>query len=298
MNQSLDRLARDIAKEIEEDLQRTGIFYRIFMRAKTEISINKKLVFKAYEKSKEKKLMQDIVGIRITFYFNDDLPIVYKALKEKLNFVSETIDETEETVFKPSRINLIFRMDEEKAKETFDSVILKHKYIDSTYEIQLRTVLSEGWHEVDHDLRYKCTNDWKGYSDISRTFNGVYASLVTNDWAIITIFEQLAYRHYKNQRWAAMLRNKFRLRFVDDSIDLQIVDILSHNPDVAKSLFRIDRSDFMNKLYVDGIRIPLTLSNLVFIVNAYFIKNNDIKEITPDFILMNKKLFKKGKDWK
>ena len=25
--------------------------------------------------------------------------------------------------------------------------------IDNTYEIQLRTVLSEGWHEVEHDLR-------------------------------------------------------------------------------------------------------------------------------------------------
>jgi len=292
MNLGLDRLARDIGKEIEDELQRSGIFFRIFIRAKSETSIIKKLASKAYSRSKEKKLMQDVVGIRITMYFNDDLPIIYKALKTKFKFVSETIDETEETVFKPSRINLIFQMDDEKAKETFESVIIKHRYIDTTYEIQLRTVLSEGWHEVDHDLRYKCKNDWKDHSDISRTFNGVYASLVTSDWAIITIFEQLAYRHYKKKNWSAMLRNKFRLRFIDEGIDSRIISIMTENPELAKNLFRIDRNEFMNKILHDQIRIPLTLTNLVFILNAYFIKNELLIKITPDFILSNKKLFR------
>jgi ppGpp synthetase/RelA/SpoT-type nucleotidyltranferase len=293
MNPSLDRLSRDIGRVIEDELQRSGIFYRIFIRAKSENSIIKKLDNKAYEKSLEKKLMQDVVGIRITMYFSDDLPIVYKALKTKLKFIDETIDETEETVFKPSRTNLIFRMDDEIAKETIDSVISKYIHIDTTYEVQLRTVLSEGWHEVDHDLRYKCKADWQEHLDISRTFNGVYASLVTSDWSIITIFEQLAYKHYKNQNWPAMLRNKFRLRFIEDNIDARIVEILNQNLDLAKNLFRIERSDFMNRIFIDGIRIPMTLSNLVFVLNAYYVKNNDILKITPDFILSNKKFFNK-----
>jgi putative GTP pyrophosphokinase len=223
MNASLDRLARDIGKDIENELQRIGIFYRIFIRAKSDNSITKKLADKGYEKSSEGKLLQDVIGIRITLYFNDDLPIVYKALKSRLEFVSETIDETEETVFKPERTNLIFRMNEENAKETNDCVVGYHSYIDTTFEVQLRTVLSEGWHEVDHDLRYKCKMEWNEHSDISRTFNGVYATLVTSDWSIITIFEQLAYRHYKKQNWIAMLRNKFRLRFIEETIDPRIL---------------------------------------------------------------------------
>jgi ppGpp synthetase/RelA/SpoT-type nucleotidyltranferase len=291
MNPSLDRLARDIGRDIEFELQRIGVYYRIFIRAKSESSINRKLSYKQYDKSPENKLMQDIIGIRITVYFNDDLPIIYNALKTKLNFDSESIDEDEETVFKPTRTNLIFRMDEERAKETYDSVIYKYTYIDTTYEVQLRTVLSEGWHEVDHDLRYKCKNDWQEHLDISRTFNGVYASLVTSDWSIITIFEKLAYRHYKLKNWEAMLRNKFRLRFIEEGIDERIVEILTNNPEVAKDIFRVERSELMNKIFIDGIRVPLTLSNMVFILNAYFLHNSDIIGITPDFILSNKKLF-------
>jgi len=291
MNPSLDRLARDIGREIDDELQRSGIFYRIFIRAKSESSITKKLSDKDYKNSEEKKLMQDVIGIRITMYFTDDLSIVYNALKSKFDFESETIDQTEETVFKPTRTNLVFRMDQEKAKETFDSIILKHQYIDTTYEVQLRTVLSEGWHEVDHDLRYKCKDDWKEHLDISRTFNGVYASLITSDWSIITIFEQLAYRHYKEQNWTAMLRNKFRLRFIEDSLDSRIIEILNQNLDLARSLFRIERSVFMNKIFMDSIRIPLSITNLVFILNAYFLKNKELFKITPAFILSNKKLY-------
>nr|WP_255419996.1 MULTISPECIES: hypothetical protein [Parabacteroides] len=29
------------------------------------------------------------------------------------------------------------------------------KNIDSTFKIQVRTTLSEGWHEIEHNMRYK-----------------------------------------------------------------------------------------------------------------------------------------------
>lgn len=291
MNSSLDRLARDIGKEIEYELDRVGVFYRIFARAKSQESIEKKLLFKKYESSFENKLMQDIIGIRITLYFNDDIPLVYQTLKLKLNFLSETIDEEEATIFKPIRTNLIFRLDDKKIEEVKEMFVLKYKYIDTTYEIQLRTVLSEGWHEVDHDLRYKCQDDWSKSSDIARTFNGVYASLVTNDWAIMTVFEQLAYRHYKDQNWSAMIRNKFRLRFKNDKLDSKLIIILNQNLELSKTIYKIDRSDFLKKLFIDGVRIPLTLSNLIYVLNIYYLKNEDIKNITPEFLLSNKTLF-------
>jgi hypothetical protein len=183
-------------------------------------------------------------------------------------------------------------MEENHAMEIQDTVIQIFKYIDTTYEVQLRTVLSEGWHEVEHDLRYKCQDDWTDHDDISHIFNGVYASLVTSDWSILSIFEKLAYHHYKSQNWAAMIRNKFRLRFIEGDLDSRIISILNDEKDTAKDLFRIDRNDFMKKIFIDSLRIPLTLSNLIFLLNAYYLKIDRITKIAPDYILSNKKLYK------
>ncbi len=292
MNLGLERLARDISYRIEDELQRSGIFYRIFARAKSVESIERKLITKNYALSSGCKKMQDLIGIRITVYFDDDLPIVYNAIKKKFNFIDETVDELSVNKFEPQRINLICKMTDEDAKEATDLAISKYNNIDSTYEVQLRTVLSEGWHEVEHDLRYKCKNDWEGNSDISHILNGVYASLVTSDWTIMSIFEKLSYYHFKNSNWNAMLRNKFRLRFKDSQLDARIIEILGNDKDLSKELYKTDRSLILNRIFVDGLRVPLTLNNLMHIINAYCLKDVRISILAPDYLKSNKKLFK------
>jgi len=281
MDPSLERLARDVRNIIDEELMRTGFLFRIFSRAKTSESIEKKIKFKRYS---EKKLMQDCIGIRITLYFADDALAVYGILKNKANFIDETVDQTEETVFKPSRVNLIFNLESNMATEINHTLVSKYKYIDTTYEVQIRTVLSEGWHEVDHDLRYKCPEDWIGQSDLARVFNGVYASLVTSDWSILTVFEQLSYRHYKNKNWAGMLRNKFRLRFKENTLSPDLIVLLDNDPEIAKTLYRIDRMDYLRRVIGTDIRIPLTLNNLVYLLNIFYLKSSSIDKMTPEFI--------------
>lgn len=69
--------------------------------------------------------------------------------------------------------------------------------IDETYEIQIRTILSEGWHEVEHDLRYKCKEEWNNFQEESRLLNGIYATLESSEWAMLTLFEKLSYSQYK-----------------------------------------------------------------------------------------------------
>lgn len=292
MNQGLDRLARDISFRIEDELQRSGIFFRIFSRAKSMDSIDKKLESKDYANRKDGKKMQDIIGIRITMYFEDDLPIVYGTIKKRFNFLDETVDEPSVNIFEPQRINLIFRMTQEDSKEVNDVAISKYTYIDTTYEVQLRTVLSEGWHEVEHDLRYKCKDDWTEHSDISHIFNGIYASLVTSDWSILSIFEKLAYRHFKANNWEAMLKNKFRLRIKDGALDSRIIEILNTDSNLAKELYKVDRNKFLKQIFIDGLRIPLTLSNLIHIVNAYYLHDERISSIAPAYIKSNNKLFR------
>ena len=65
----------------------------------------------------------------------------------------------------------------------------EYRLVDSTFEIQFRTTLSEGWHEVDHVLRYKCKDDWVGSEMESRMLNGIYATLETSDRALKALFD-------------------------------------------------------------------------------------------------------------
>ncbi len=284
MNLGLDRLARDISNEFEEYLERSGVLYRIFYRAKTVQSIESKLANKNYAASAEGKLMQDPVGVRITFYFADDLPIIHSFLQSRDNYVDQTVDELKETVFKPIRTNLVFRMSEDQSREVVQVLVNKYKYIDTTFEMQLRTVFSEGWHEVDHDLRYKRPDDWSNHSDLARTFNGMNASLITNDWAMISLFDQLAYRHYKSKQWDAMTRTRFRLRFREEALSEEMSNILNADPSFAKSLFRLDRAMVINSLMHHIRSFPLTINNFIYFVNHHYLSSNVVRNITPDYI--------------
>lgn len=293
MNPSLDRLARDICSEIEEELERCGLFYRIFHRAKTGNSIRNKIITKNYKDSPDGKLLQDIIGIRIAMYFEDDINIVMEFLKKLPSYIDDSIDPINISVFKPTRINLIFRLSEDQSQELWDNNIDQFEYIDNTFEVQLRTVLSEGWHEVEHDLRYKCQSDWDNHADLSHILNGIYASLVTSDWSILSIFENLSFSHYKSKNWSAMMRNKFRLRFSESELDKNIEKVINDNKDISKQLFKsVDREDLLKKMLNDRIRVPLTLSNLVFIINAYYLNSETLKNMAPSYILNNKKLYK------
>lgn len=284
MNQSLDRLAREIGKQFELELERVGFLFRIFFRAKSEDSIARKLRVKNYGKQGNVKRMQDLIGIRITLYFADDLETVYRVLRALPNYVDETVDHKTETIFKPERINLIFRLNARQSREVKDVLKDRINVVDLTFELQLRTVLSEGWHEVDHDLRYKCAPDWAGFSDIARTFNGVYASLVTSDWSILKIFEQLAYQHYKTRNWTAMLRHKLRLRLGDDGLSKEILLIFDQDLELAKKVFRIERIDLIESMYSKGVRMPLNLSNIVFLINALMLNDERIWKLTPSVL--------------
>ena len=74
-------IASNIEARISAVLDRTGMYYRIFSRQKSEDSIIKKLESKKYEYSEDGKKMQDFVGIRVVFYFKDDIDIFLNILR-------------------------------------------------------------------------------------------------------------------------------------------------------------------------------------------------------------------------
>ena len=285
-------IEQEICDTIKDELDKIGIHYRIFSRSKDEKSIFEKIERKSLEGApyiKGQRLIQDIIGIRIVTYFKDDIELVKKILSKKIQYHSEVIDEPDLTVFKPKRTNIICFFNNSQ-NLIFKEVINKSgktsfELLDATYELQLRTILSEGWHEVDHSLRYKCKEDWDGHHENERLLNGIYASLETNDIALKNLFNELAYKHFKNGKWEGLLRNKYRLRFQLGPLREDIKLILDSDHSIAKTLFKMERLDCLLRIHDLDLSLPVNLNNLLFLLNALFIRNEYLLEITPDLIL-------------
>lgn len=272
-------IIKEIHKNIEKELSRIGILYRVFSRVKSEDSLDKKLKKEAGKYSKNGKKIQDIFGVRVALYFPDDTKITQAAIENIFEYdrESSSIDNPNTTSFEATRYNLVFKLSDTMIDE---SILCKNKLVDETFEVQLRTVLSEGWHEVEHDLRYKHNDDWKTHDDLNRALNGIYASLETADWSMMKLFEELAYRHYKHNEWEQMLRTKFRLRFIG-VLGLELKTLFDAGNEIAKQLFQIERTKIIKKITEKNIHLPLNYDNLVYIVNYYYIKDEELLALTP-----------------
>lgn len=271
-------ILKDIETKLRDNLSHSGFMFHIFSRVKSTESINAKLSKKAEMYRNENKKMQDFLALRITLYFSDDVEIVHQYLKTMPDFVDESVDVAEVDRFCPKRLNLVMRVPK-RLKKDMQIAISQTDYgdlIDDTYEVQIRTILSEGWHEVEHDLRYKCKEEWSDFGEESRLLNGIYATLESAEWSMLTLFDRLSYSHYKKQNWNCMMRNKMRIRFVDKSLSEDIVSFLDCNKPVAKKLFRVNRAKVMRALLEKGFCFPLTYDTTLHIINHLGVKNKEL----------------------
>ena len=74
---------QDLKRIISDRLEQCGLYYRVFSRTKTAASMAHKFELKDY--SAEDKKLQDLVGVRINLYFDDDVDICQ-------NIVENTFD--------------------------------------------------------------------------------------------------------------------------------------------------------------------------------------------------------------
>ncbi|MGZ8244976.1 hypothetical protein [Methylomagnum sp.] len=275
--------AEILRREIEHDLDSVGILSRVFGRGKSDYSINKKLSKEPEKYSIEGKLIQDAIGIRVVIYFQEDIEIVKTFLCSKYAFdpESSTIDTPSASTFSVTRYNLIFKIPSHLQSDVGRA--LKGVPIDLTFEVQIRSILSEGWHEVEHDLRYKCPSHWIGCDESSRALNGVVATLETAEWSMRKIFDELAYRHYKAKNWAAMLHTNLRMRLAP-SLSESIVDVLNADAAVAKELSRISKAQVIRNLMLLEVPIPLNLDNMVFLWNFISAQHAPLEELTPEYV--------------
>lgn len=166
-------IEQDLKEMIESNLGRTGLLYRIYSRIKSNDSINEKINRKNYQESG--KLIQDVIGIRVMTYFSEDIDVLIDYFSSIFDVIDLEHDKMDIANFNPVRINMVCRLQNEQLKE-FNT--WKNRYsesfkrIDSTFEIQVRTTLSEGWHEIEHNMRYKCKKEWQSLEDESIMLNG------------------------------------------------------------------------------------------------------------------------------
>lgn len=271
-----------LKNEIKKVIDKSGMFYRIFSRIKTAHSVEKKLSNPKY--CSEHKL-QDLIGVRIVMYFKDDVELCKKIIERRFDVDNISQDINDEETFKPTRLNIVCKLPE-NVKELIEKSLFEDYFIDPTFEIQLRTVFSEGWHEIEHDFRYKFGNEWLGEMlDYSRALNGIFATLETCDRAIVDILKGFAYEKYKKRSWDAMIRNKFRIRLSLQALSGNIKGILDKKVYLSKAILNIDRTDLLEKFAFEKIgHMPKHIDNIVYIANALYIKDEEIDSITPTLV--------------
>lgn len=276
--------AEEVRRQIEAIMLKTGFLCRVFARGKDERSLQEKLRRETNKYSLEGKLVQDAIGVRVVLYFEEDIDIVAKILSSQFEVDHEgsTVDSHGTDQFKVTRHNLILKLPEQYLSDFSRSI--RGLPIDSTFEVQLRTVLSEGWHEVDHDLRYKSKSSWNGHDDLSRALNGILATIETAEWSMRRIFDDLAYRHYKKKNWSLMLHSKIRMR-VNPALSEEILHILDSDANFGKEILRINRTSLLRKISTATPNIPITLDNIIYVWNFIGPRHAGIISLTPDLII-------------
>ena len=279
-------VGKDLSLVMQKKLKKSGIYFRIFARVKEAESVYRKLEWKKQEYLEKNKKLQDVVGLRIVLYYMDDIPVCKEMLRNTFAIIEKDSHEDIPKVneINPLRMNYVCRMPKEFV-DRFPKELWENYRIDQTFEVQIRTTFSEGWHEVDHDVRYKHKEEWEQHYELSRELNGIYATLEICDRSMVNLLERLAYRNYKSMQIEAMIRNKFRLRFANSAISVPLLEFLQKDQELVKTLYRLEREEpirFFASDLSDGI--PLTIDNMVFVCNELCIERKDLEDRTPMII--------------
>lgn len=293
MKMFLDRITieKDIEEQIKQKLDRVGMYFHIFARVKSPYSLCRKLIKKDEEYRKENKKLQDLIGIRIVLYYADDIPICQKIIESQFHIRKEdsAVDVPKIDEFKPVRLNLVCDIPdgEEDYIKRMPAELWQDYRIDKTFEVQIRTIFSEGWHEVEHDIRYKHKHEWDNpdYYDFNRKLNGINATLEVCDNTIISVLESLAYQCYKEGKIVEMFRYKLRIRMKSEEIKPELQELLKADKELLKKFYRLEREELLHTLS-DSIfaSIPLTLNNIIYICNALQVEDKIINTMVPALI--------------
>ena len=283
---NLGMALEEIKANIEEQLKKCGLYYRLFSRVKGSRSLAQKIAGGNYGSSDTQRKVQDLIGVRIVLYYSDDLSPCRNILEKTFaQNGSWSVNERTVNQFQATKINGVFEIPQRLlglVKE--DTWKLP---VDATFEVQIRTVLFEGWHEIEHDMRYKDVknkqrNLWKGNQELARTMNSILASLELCDWSLASLFENLARKHLEKKNWELMLRSRYRLRMEEKPMKPELAAYLNDHGDVARAFFNCDKMKMINALMDENVHTRLTFDVLMKVLNDTYVHDAQVARILSD----------------
>lgn len=257
---------QDLKRIITHRLEQCGLYFRVFSRIKTAVSMAHKFEQKEYG---EDRKIQDLIGVRINLYFDDDMDICKSIMENTFEAVGWSTSERSEVEFKPVKLNGVFRLPEylkdEISSETWEM------FIDDTFEIQIKTMFFEGWHEIEHDMRYKGEELWRHFPAFSRYLNSILATLELCDKSMVTLFEDLGHELYKAGRWSDMIKSHFRLKMGSLPLYPEVQELLDQDMEkvdnLAKKIYKTPRSVLVEQLMRRSRKIPINVNTIIALLN-------------------------------
>ena len=273
---------QDLKRIISDRLEQCGLYYRCFSRIKTASSMAHKFALKDY--GAENKKLQDLVGVRINLYFDDDVEICQNIVENTFDVIGWSTSERSEEEFKPTKLNGVCRLPEylrsEISTETWDM------YIDDTFEIQIKTMFFEGWHEIEHEMRYKYKMDegfddnrsslWDGQEKDARMMNSIIANLELCDWSIVQIFDNLARDQYIKKNWENAIRSKYRLKITQDKIKPEVRAYFDEHPEVVEKFWAVSKQQLVNILLNKKYQKVLSPNRVIYLINKEVVNDEFI----------------------
>ena len=259
---------QDLKRIISDRLEQCGLYYRVFSRIKTASSMARKFEMKDYGEGNRK--LQDLIGVRVNLYFDDDVDICKKIMENTFDLIDWSTSEISDEEFKPTKLNGVCRLPEylrsEISPETWEM------YIDDTFEIQIKTMFFEGWHEIEHDMRYKGEELWKNYNGFSRYFNSILATLELCDKSMVTLFEDLGHSLYKSGRWSDMIKSHFRLKLGEGVLYPEVEQVLNEDVEqqvenLAKRIYKTSKQTLVDQLLRRSRKIPINVNTIIALLN-------------------------------
>ena len=270
---------QDLKMIISDRLEQCGLYYRVFSRIKTAVSMEKKFARKEYG---EDHKIQDLVGVRINVYFDDDVDICKHVMEKTFEVLEWSASDRSEDEFKPTKLNGVFRLPEylrsQISPATWDMCI------DDTFEIQLKTMFFEGWHEIEHDMRYKGEELWKDYPGFSRFFNSILATLELCDKSMVSLFEDLGHELYKSGNWTDMIRSHFRIKMGDAAMYPEVEQRLNEDQvqtvdSIAKRVYKTSKPVLVDLLLRRTRRVPINVNTIIALLNDAVIHDSKLNAI-------------------
>lgn len=241
---------------IDERLENCGFYFRSFSRVKTIESTKQKLKKKRLENQNYK--IQDLIGIRIVLYFSDDVDIISKNILEDFELVKEKIDNPSFESPLIYRNNYTYKIPEAWIAD-FNSNV-SNKEIDSTFELQVRTINSEAWQELDHDYLYKneMSNNKKYLKEFFTSLGIFYKGIEEN---LLAFYESSAEKAYETKDILNFIKYKFHIKING----LNRIDELckeNFEPNLLEILLASDREKVLSKFIQLNPNSPISIEDL------------------------------------